>query len=419
VAVGLRGCQHMSKKKEPQRMNQENKSKGLVPRLRFPEFRDAGEWEERQLSHLTTKISDGIHTTPVYDKNGEYAFINGNNLVHGRILIDEKTKRVNLGEFNKHKKPLDENSILMSINGTIGNLAFFRGEQVILGKSACFIKIDSMLANKFFIYDMLQTEKVKHLFTSELTGSTIKNLSLATIKNIALRIPTLPEQKKIADCLSSLDELITTQAQKISTLKAHKKGLMQQLFPAEGENVPGLRFPEFKDAGEWEAKSFSKLFEIGSGKDYKQLSAGDIPVYGSGGYMLSVNDYLYDGESACIGRKGTINKPMFLTGKFWTVDTLFYTHSFENCLPTFVFLLFQNINWMKYNEAGGVPSLSKVIIKKIEACVPAIPEQQKIADCLSSFDELITTQIQKIDTLKEHKKGLMQGLFRSSDEVSV
>ena len=135
--------------------------------------------------------------------------------------------------------------------------------------------------------------------------------------------------------------------------------------------------------------------------------------------MLSVNDYLYDGESACIGRKGTINKPMFLTGKFWTVDTLFYTHSFENCLPTFVFLLFQNINWMKYNEASGVPSLSKVIIKKIEACVPALPEQQKIADCLSSLDELITAQAQKVETLKAHKKGLMQGLFPSANEVGV
>lgn len=206
-----------------------------VPKLRFPEFRDAGDWGERQLSQLTTKISDGIHTTPVYDENGEYAFINGNNLVNGRILIDEKTKRVDFGEFNKHQKPLDDNSILMSINGTIGNLAFFRSEQVILGKSACFINIDSRLANKFFIYNMLQTDKVKHFFTSELTGSTIKNLSLATIKNIELKVPALPEQQKIADCLSSLDYLITTQAQKLAALKAHKKGLMQQLFPAVDE----------------------------------------------------------------------------------------------------------------------------------------------------------------------------------------
>jgi type I restriction enzyme S subunit len=210
-----------------------------VPKLRFPEFREAGKWEKRQLSKLTTKISDGIHTTPIYDENGEYGFINGNNLLNGDILIDEKTKRVNFGEFNKHKKPLDDNSILMSINGTIGNLAFYRNEQVILGKSACFININEKLVNKFFIYNLLQTDEVKNFFTSELTGSTIKNLSLTTIKNVELLIPELLEQQKIADCLTSIDELVTTQTQKIETLKAHKKGLMQQLFPNnETEHTP-------------------------------------------------------------------------------------------------------------------------------------------------------------------------------------
>jgi len=208
-----------------------------LPKLRFLEFRDAGEWEELRLSKLTTKISDGIHATPIYDENGEYAFINGNNLKNGKIIIDDKTKRINSSEFNKYKKPLDYNSILMSINGTIGSLAFFMNEQIILGKSVCFINIDSKFANNFFIYNLLQTEKVKHIFISELTGSTIKNLSLVAIKNLELRIPDLLEQQKIADCLSSLDELIAAQTQKIDTLKVHKKGLMQQLFPALDEVI--------------------------------------------------------------------------------------------------------------------------------------------------------------------------------------
>jgi len=178
-----------------------------------------------------------------------------------------------------------------------------------------------------------------------------------------------------------------------------------------------LRFPEFRDAGDWEIKPFDKLFTIGNGKDYKHLSSGDVPVYGSGGYMLSVNDYLYDGESACIGRKGSINNPIFLTGKFWTVDTLFYTHSFKDCLPKFIYLIFQNINWLSHNEAGGVPSLSKANICKIEAAVPKPVEQQKIADCLSSIDELVTAQTQKVEALKAHKKGLMQQLFPAEGET--
>jgi type I restriction enzyme, S subunit len=183
--------------------------------------------------------------------------------------------------------------------------------------------------------------------------------------------------------------------------------------------VPKLRFPEFRDAGAWGIKPLEKLFIIGNGRDYKHLSRGEVPVYGSGGYMLSVNEYLYDGESVCIGRKGTINNPMFLTGKFWTVDTLFYTHSFKDCLPKFIFSIFQNINWLKHNEAGGVPSLSKANIAKIEVAVPKPKEQQKIASCLSSIDDLITAQTQKVEALKTHKKGLIQQLFPVVDEVGA
>lgn len=185
------------------------------------------------------------------------------------------------------------------------------------------------------------------------------------------------------------------------------------------KNIPKLRFPKFKDKPEWTEKPISKLLTIGSGRDYKHLSKGNIPVYGSGGYMLSVDEYLYDGESACIGRKGTINKPMFLTGKFWTVDTLFYTHSFKNCLPKFIYYSFLNINWTDYNEAGGIPSLSKTIIGKIKLQLPNdddCKEQQKIADCLSSIDSLISSQNQKIELLKEHKKGLIQNLFPQEGE---
>ena len=186
----------------------------------------------------------------------------------------------------------------------------------------------------------------------------------------------------------------------------------------ENKLVPRLRFPEFKNDGNWKEKLFRQLFEFGNGKDYKHLSNGDIPVYGTGGKMLSVNDYLYDGESVCIGRKGTIDSPIFLTGKFWTVDTLFYTHSFVNCIPKFIYYVFQNINWYDYNEAGGVPSLSKTTISKIKVLIPPrIEEQQKIAACLSSLDDVITAESKKLEVLKEHKKGLLQNLFPQEGET--
>ncbi len=173
--------------------------------------------------------------------------------------------------------------------------------------------------------------------------------------------------------------------------------------------TPKLRFKEF--SGEWKEKSISDVLRIGSGKDYKHLDSGDIPVFGTGGYMASVNDYLYDGESVCIGRKGTINKPMFISGKFWTVDTLFYTHSYKNVIPKFLFAIFQRINWQQHNEASGVPSLSKSIIEPIKINIPDIDEQQKIASFLTAIDTKIDQLTKKQTLLKQYKKGIMQKIF--------
>lgn len=161
----------------------------------------------------------------------------------------------------------------------------------------------------------------------------------------------------------------------------------------------------------WKETKLKDILTIGSGRDYKHLDEGDIPVYGTGGYMLSVDDYLYDGESVGIGRKGTIDKPVFLQGKFWTVDTLFYTHNFKQVLPYYVYLIFQSINWKKYNEATGVPSLSKVNIEAIKILLPPLSEQQKIAEILSTVDDKIKVISQEILEIEELKKGLIQRLL--------
>lgn len=175
------------------------------------------------------------------------------------------------------------------------------------------------------------------------------------------------------------------------------------------KSQPELRFPEFK--GDWKDKKIKDVLSIGSGKDYKHLEKGTIPVYGTGGFMTSVDDYLYEGDSVCIGRKGTINKPLLLKGKFWTVDTLFFTHSFDGILPRFAFLLFQKIDWLKYNEASGVPSLSKTTIEEINIKIPPFHEQDKIASFFVSVDERIDRLIQKKEKLELYKKRVMQQIF--------
>lgn len=162
---------------------------------------------------------------------------------------------------------------------------------------------------------------------------------------------------------------------------------------------------------EWMVKRLGACFSIGHGRDYKNLSNGDIPVYGSGGIICYVGSFLHDGETVCIGRKGTINKPFYYNGPIWTVDTLFYTHSFQSVLPRYVGYLFDSIDWMRYNEATGVPSLTAKTISNIKKAVPPMEEQRKIAEILGVWDEAIEKQNLLIEKLELRKRALMQRLL--------
>lgn len=153
------------------------------------------------------------------------------------------------------------------------------------------------------------------------------------------------------------------------------------------------------------------ILKIGSGKDYQHLSDGDIPVYGTGGLMCYVNESLYEGESVCIGRKGTINKPMYLSGRFWTVDTLFYTHSFNGILPRFCYHLFCTIDWLTYNEASGVPSLSKSTIEKIPVSIPQIDVQKRIVQILDTIEGKINTDRKTLLDYQKQKAFLLSRMF--------
>ncbi|WP_417237900.1 restriction endonuclease subunit S [Bizionia sp.] len=160
---------------------------------------------------------------------------------------------------------------------------------------------------------------------------------------------------------------------------------------------------------DWIVKELREVLTFGNGIDYKHLEKGDIPVYGTGGVMTYVNNFLYDGEAVGIGRKGTINKPVFLNGKFWTVDTLFYAHNFKNVLSHLIYYNFHLINWLDYNEASGVPSLSKATIEKIRIPLPSnLSEQKAIAQVLIDTDQLI----QNLKTLIAKKKAIKQGAMR-------
>ena len=162
---------------------------------------------------------------------------------------------------------------------------------------------------------------------------------------------------------------------------------------------------------DWEVKKLGEIIKLGNGKDYKHLNSGNIPVYGTGGIITYVDEYLFNGKSVGIGRKGSIDKPVLLNNKFWTVDTLFYVKEFFNSDVDFIYNSFLKIPWLKYNEATGLPSLSQNIINNIKIPLPPLPEQKAIADCLSTWDVAIEKQSQLIELLTQRKKALMQQLL--------
>ena len=191
----------------------------------------------------------------------------------------------------------------------------------------------------------------------------------------------------------------------------------------EKKYIPELRFPEFKNDGEWTVKVLDDILVVNSGKDYKHLGLGDIPVYGTGGYLLSVDDKLSEIDAVGIGRKGTIDKPQYLKAPFWTVDTLFFLTNKEGYNIQFLYYLSQTIDWKKYSEQGVLPSLSKSTIESIKVVIPnclnsSIAEQKKVAHCMSSLDDYIEATNHKLRLLKEHKKGLMQRLFPAKGKTT-
>ena len=181
------------------------------------------------LGEMSDRIGDGLHGTPAYSENGEYFFINGNNLLDGEIIFNEKTKSCSKFEYDKYKKDLSNNTILISINGTIGNLAFYKGENVILGKSACYINIKSDV-DKNFIYYALKSSKFQNYIKSQATGSTIKNVSLKLLRDYVLELPDIIQQKRISKILSNLDDKIRINNQINQTLESIAQAIFKSWF---------------------------------------------------------------------------------------------------------------------------------------------------------------------------------------------
>lgn len=195
-----------------------------------------GSWEKKELRELTTILGDGLHGTPKYTIDGEYYFINGNNLNDGKIEFKENTKRIDIDEFNKHKKNLTNRTVLVSINGTLGNVAFYNGEKIILGKSACYFNLKENI-DKGFVKYVLSSRYFIDYAHREATGATIKNVSLKSMREFKVPFPPLKEQQTIIRQLDALraetQKLEAVYQKKMDDLEELKKSILQKAFAGE------------------------------------------------------------------------------------------------------------------------------------------------------------------------------------------
>ncbi len=227
------------------------------------------QWKKYQLKDVTTLLGDGLHGTPKYDKNGTVFFINGNNLVDGKIEIKDSTKRVSEDEANKYRKNLNHRTILVSINGTIGNVAKYQGEACILGKSACYFNV----AEDFdlnFIYYVVASQQFKNSIMHLATGTTIKNVSLETMRNYSFVAPSINEQKRISSLLSSLDNKIDLNRRINDNLEQQAQALFKSWF---------VDFEPFKDGKfvESELGMIPEGCRVGKAEDFYNINIGKTP----------------------------------------------------------------------------------------------------------------------------------------------
>ena len=198
----------MTRQAEKQQLIKEGKIKKEKPLPEIVEdeipFDISESWKWVRLSEIISVLGDGIHGTPVFDEMGDYYFVNGNNLAKGHIVFKADTKKVSFDEYEKHKKPLDENTILISINGTIGNYAFYAGEPIILGKSACYFSVLTGV-DKEYVRHLINTKFFMDYAVKEATQTTIKNVSLKAMRMLPVPLPPLAEQKRI---VAKLEEIL-------------------------------------------------------------------------------------------------------------------------------------------------------------------------------------------------------------------
>jgi type I restriction enzyme S subunit len=410
----------------------------LIPELRFPEFFEDGDWVEKTLGSIAEIVTGSTpSTTEPINYNGDRLFVSPADINDNRYITQTKTTLSEIG-FSKTRK-IKENSVLfVCIGSTIGKVAQNQFECATNQQLNSLIPYRGNSSN--FLYSILYHNSCK--IASIAGNHAVPIINKTSFSAIKLDFPSNPqEQQKIASCLSSLDEVIAAQSQKLATLKDHKKGLMQNLFPTnsitndelEITNVPNYRFPEFLEDEGWVEKKLGDKEVSYFVNEKTSVDKLNVNSYVSTENMLPE----FSGVSTSSKLPSLGNFTKFKNGdilisnirpylkKVWKADkiggasndVLVFRYGSE-VLSEFLECIIKNEAFINYVMEGAkgvkMPRGDKDYMQKYIVFIPSKMEQQKIASCLSSLDDLITAQTEKIAQLKLHKKGLMQGLFPKS-----
>lgn len=401
-------------------MNKDKKNKNVVPKLRFEEFEKSSFYKKFVFTDIF-QFSTGKN---IKQKEASPKFkipcVRYGELYH---MYDEVISVV-INKTNLNKSELlfsHGDEILLPSAGEdpldIGSASALTIKNIAIGRTINILRPikDGLYSHIYISYYI--NEKLKRKISTLARGSSISNVYNSDLKKLEIILPALAEQEKVANCLTSLDKLIDLETKALEILQKHKKGLLQQLFPQEGEKEPKLRFPEFKNNGNWFIKELSNLIIAESSNLAKSklvLVENGYPVYGANGKLGNINFYKQSEDYISIVKDGSgVGNLSLNRGKSSLLGTLNYLllKNKAKYSLTWVYYLLHTINFTPFIKGSGIPHIYYKDYSKLLVRVPPLSEQKKIANCLFSLDNQIIIQDEKIEILRIHKKGLMQQLF--------
>ena len=383
-----------------------NKKKEIVPKFRFPKYVNSEQWISAELSSLLDYERPDLYIVesdnyknegiPVLTANKSFilGYTDEKNNIYSRVPV------IIFDDFTTEKKYVD---FPFKVKSSAIKILKPKGNNVLK-----------------FVFELMNTinfEAKEH-----------KRYYISTYQKLFVYVPKdVKEQQKIADCLSSIDELIDAESRKLKALEKHKKGLMQKLFPAEGKTLPEWRFPEFSDGDGWIKTSLSQICIMQAGKFINASEISDeqknnmYPCYGGNGLRGYTLTHNCSGNYPIIGRQGALcGNVTFATGDFYATEHAIVVTANKDIDEKWLYYLLDYLRLNQYATGQAQPGLSVQTLEKVTAFYPRdVEEQKKVSNCLSEIDAIIAEQSNKVEQLKAHKKGLMQGLFPSLEEADV